>query len=64
MIVLPEDEASRAEASAYRKRGDLLLSYDPRPPLPQMLHSLYVSPYGYRAKLPDRWMDASVTLWK
>ena len=64
VIVLPEDEASRAEASAYRKRGDLLLSYDPRPPLPQMLHSLYVSPYGYRAKLPDRWMDASVTLWK
>ena len=71
VIVLPDDEASLAEASAYRERGGtLLLSYKPRPNLPQWLYSLFDSlPIGAESRyrddaLPDRWLDASVTKWK
>jgi hypothetical protein len=40
VIVLPDDEASLAEASAYRAQGELLFSYEPRPRMPQWLRSL------------------------
>jgi hypothetical protein len=60
VIVLPDDEVSSAEASAYRPRRELLFSYEPRPPVPQWLHSLVSD----LEKVPDRWMDASVTIWK
>ena len=63
VIVLPDDDASVTETSMYRQRGELLLSYRPRPPIPHWLHSLFDSfhigaegRYRYDA-LPDRWMD-------
>jgi hypothetical protein len=74
VIVLPEDEASSAEASAYRAGGEPLFSYEPRPRVSQWLHSLVAGLVGYlpgkssasreHNKLPDRWMDASVTIWE
>jgi hypothetical protein len=70
VIVLPDDKASLAEASVYRERGELLLYYNPRPPIPHWLYRLFdglhLGPqYGYRYDtLPDRWMDGSVTKWR
>jgi hypothetical protein len=70
VIVLPDDEASFAEALAYRDEGVLLSYSKPHLPIPQWLHSAFDSlPVGaqgsYRyGKLPDRWMDASVTRWE
>ncbi len=58
VIVLPDDEVSSTEASAYRPQR--VFSYEPRPPVPQWLHSLVSD----LEKVPDRWMDASVTIWK
>ena len=62
------DEASLAEASVYRERGELLLSYEPHPPIPRWLYLLVgglrvpLPPFGHKT-LPDRWMDGSVTAW-
>jgi hypothetical protein len=70
VIVLPDDEASLAAASGYWERGELLLSYEPRPRLPQWLLWLFNKlPVGPESRyrndpLPDRWMDASITKWK
>ena len=69
VIVLPADEASLAEAAVYRQRGELLFSYEPRPPMPHWLHflfsSLHIGSLRYRHEtVPDRWMDGSVTIWK
>jgi hypothetical protein len=70
VIVLPDDEASLAEASVYRERGELIFSYEPRPSIPHWLFSLFSSlPIGAQTRyrydaLPDRWMDGSVTMWK
>jgi hypothetical protein len=68
VIVLPDDEASLAEASVYRERGKLLLYYNPRIPhwLYRLFDSLHLGPvtrYRYDT-LPDRWMDGSVTKWR
>jgi hypothetical protein len=73
VIVLPDDEASLAEASVYREQGELLFFYEPRPPIPHWLYSLAADLVGrltiaavrYTHKtLSDRWMDASVTVWR
>jgi hypothetical protein len=74
VIVLPDDEASSAEASACRAGGEPLFSYEPCRPLPQWLDSLVADLAGEfrvtssgsfaHAELPDRWMDASVSTWK
>jgi hypothetical protein len=71
VIVLPDDKVSLAEASLYRERGkgDLLFSYEPRPPIPHWLHllfdNLHIASTRYTHKTnPDRWMDGSVTIWK
>ena len=70
VIVLPDDEASRAEASMYREQGELLFAYEPCPRIPHWLYSLFASlPIGAATRyrydtLPDRWMDASVTRWE
>jgi hypothetical protein len=69
VIVLPDDDASLVEASEYRGRGQLLSSYEPYPPIPHWLHSLFDSLYIATTRLrhkanPDRWLDASVTAWK
>jgi hypothetical protein len=65
VIVLPDDEASPAEASVYRERGSQLFYYEPRPPIPHRLYRLGASfPGDYNITRSDRWMDASVTVWK
>ena len=68
VVVLPDDEASLADALEYRERGQLLFSYEPRP---SILHWLYpvigsfpLAAGDYYEARPDRWMDASVTVWK
>jgi hypothetical protein len=74
VIVLPDDKASRAEASVYRAGGRQLFHYAPRPRVPQwLLHSPVADLVGdlpltqasfTNERLPDRWLDASVTIWK
>jgi hypothetical protein len=70
VIVLPDDEASLADAFVYREQGELLFFYEPYPSIPRWLHSLAVDLVGrltiaalrYEHKtLSDRWMDGSVT---
>jgi len=71
VIVLPDDgaafktdvKASLAEVSVYRRRGELLLFYEPFPSLPHWMYILAPNLLG-RTDIPDRWMDGSVTLWK
>jgi len=73
VIVLPDDEASFSEASMYRDRGEPLFSYKPYPSIPHWLYSLAadlvgrltIAAFRYTHKtLSDRWMDASVTVWR
>jgi hypothetical protein len=73
VIVLPDDEASLAEASAYRAQGEPLFSYEPRPRIPQWLRAVVrnvvgnlrmTSPIFVHKMLSDRSMDASITLWR
>jgi hypothetical protein len=69
VIVLPDDEASLADATPYRDRGQLVFSYEPTPRFPRWLcpfeEYLHVaSPHVIRKKIPDRWLDASVAAWK
>jgi hypothetical protein len=67
VVVLPDDEASSVETSVYLGRGERLFAYEPRPPIPQWLHSLIlpITWFGDVNKtLPDRWMHGSVTVWK
>jgi hypothetical protein len=64
VIVLPDDGASRAQASPYRARGELF-SYEPRPSVPGFRHALVADLAGYlRITIPDRWMDGSVAIWQ
>ena len=73
VIVLPDDEVSLAEANVYRERGELLLFYEPSPPIPHWAYSLGANLVGgitiaaVRFKhetLSNRWMDGSVTMWE
>jgi hypothetical protein len=66
VIVLPDDDVSAEEASVYRDWGELLFSYEPRPPITPWLSSLFSSLHigTIRHTLLDRWMDSSVTIWK
>jgi hypothetical protein len=69
VIVLPDDDASLAEITPYRDGGELLFSYEPRPSIPRWLYPLvsrlHAVSYAFAQKeLPDRWPDASVTVWK
>ena len=73
VIVLPDDEASFSEASLYRDRGEPLFFYEPYPSIPHWLYSLAadlvgrltIAAFRYTHKtLSDRWMDASVTVWR
>ena len=62
VIVLPDDGASRAQASPYRARGELF-SY--RPSVPGFRHALVADLAGaLRITIPDRWMDGSVAIWQ
>jgi hypothetical protein len=50
VMMLPDDETSLAKASVYREPQGLLFSYEPRPHIPEWLHSLFASlhPCAYR----------------
>jgi len=66
VIILPDDAASFAEIAPYRDGGDLLLTYEPRPRLPQWFDSLsrrLFFSYPDSFPVPDHWLNASVTLW-
>ena len=71
VIVFPDDgavfdwdlRAPLAEVSVYRRRGELLFSYEPFPSLPHWMYTLAPNLFGL-TDVPDRWMDGSVTLWK
>jgi hypothetical protein len=67
VIVLPEDEVSLAAASVYREGGTLVLFYKPRPSMPHCLYAMVgnlpLATGKYQTR-PDRWMDASVTMWR
>jgi len=63
---LPADAVSLAETTPFRDRGDLLLSYEPRPRLPRwfdLLARRLDFPRPNSGPIPDRWLNASVTLW-
>lgn len=72
VIELPEEDESLAETGPYRKGGELLFSYEPRPRIPHWLYPFVsrlsfasVCPVWIKDKeLPDRWLHASVTAWK
>jgi hypothetical protein len=68
-IELPDDEESLADISPYRNEGVPLFSYQPHPRALQSLIPFagffrIVSVPFERKQLPDRWLHASVTLWK
>jgi hypothetical protein len=65
VIVLPDDQASRAEASLYRVGGELFY-YEPRPAMPGWLLAQVGDVVGGDPEMatPDRWMDGSVVLWR
>jgi hypothetical protein len=66
VIVLPDDVASRAQAEVYRAGAELLLSYEPRPSIARWLYPFVTVPLATDSQKPrpDRWMHASVALWK
>jgi hypothetical protein len=69
VIVLPDDDASLADAIPYIDRGEMLLSYTPWPHIPERLdpvieHLKIASPLFALKELPDRWLHASITVWK
>jgi hypothetical protein len=68
VIVLPDDEASLEDSLVYRRRGRLLFVYKPHPPIPHWLfpfvNGFPVAAGDYSQRPRDRWMDASVTVWK
>jgi hypothetical protein len=74
VIVLPDDDASLAEVAPYRDSRELLLSYEPYPPIPvlrRFVKRLHFSsplffPFEHGVQgtsphrtLPERWLDAS-----
>jgi hypothetical protein len=59
VIVLPNDSASRAQASLYRARGELFY-YEPRPAIPVWLIALITN--DLHIAIPDRWMEGLVTI--
>jgi hypothetical protein len=61
VIVLPNDSASRAQASLYRAHGELFY-YEPRPAIPVWLIALITNDLDIANS--DRWMDGSVTIWQ
>lgn len=69
VIALPDDDSSLGEIAPYEKGGDLLLSYQPRPQIPEWLYPwvrrLHIASTPFPQKeLPDHWLDASLTVWK
>ena len=70
VVVLPDDFTLTDELNSYRQEGtEPLFSYHPRPSIPRWLYPYVsplhvVSPTFAHDKLPDYWLNASVTVWK
>jgi len=69
VIVLPDDDAGFSQVTPYRKVGEVLLSYADRPAIPARISPIVrmlsiVSADFAHKELPDRWLDASVTVWR
>ena len=69
VIELPDDLESMAQIEPYRMGGSQLITYNPRPGIPQSIYPslnyLRVVSYRWRfVNLPDRWLQASITEWK
>jgi hypothetical protein len=69
VIELPDDLESQAEINLYRKGGELLYFYEPRPHIPQWIYPFFsrLRIVSYRCRfreLPDRWLQSSLTRWK
>jgi hypothetical protein len=70
VIELPDDEESLAEMSPYRDGGEILVSYEPHPHIPKWLYPSFsrlrvaAIRSSERRGLSDRWLHASVTVWK
>jgi len=69
VIELPDDLESNAQFDTYRAGGERVFTYAPRPDIPKWLYPLlgYLRLASYRWRfmpLPDRWLDASITIWR
>lgn len=69
VVVLPDDDASSTAGAVYRRGGEALLSYDPRPRIPRVIDPLVAqlhiaSPAFALQSLPDRWLKAAVIVWR
>jgi hypothetical protein len=68
VIILPDDNASLADSSVYRRQGEVLFSYDPCPSIPHWLYPFFgdfpLAAGLYNKTRPDGWMHASVTVWR
>jgi hypothetical protein len=70
IVVLPDDFTYRPEFSASaQESGETLVSYSPYPSIPASIRPIVnrlhvVSPTFPYTALPERWLKASVTVWK
>jgi hypothetical protein len=69
VIELPDDLESENDIGPYRAHGILSFSYEPRPRLPDWMDPLLsfgrVASIRWRfTELPDRWLHASMTVWR
>lgn len=69
VIILPDDDARFSDVTPYREVGEPLFLYDRWPAIPARvipavrMFSIASVNFAQR-EIPDRWLDASVTLWK
>lgn len=70
VVEFPDDFTSTDELKLYRQESqNLVFSYDPYPPVPQWLRPYVdrlhvISPEFSQSRLPDSWLNASVTVSK
>ena len=69
VVELPDDDASRAEVGRFQRTGVPLFMDVSHPSVPSWMNPIlsrlrFVSPMFEYRELPDRWLDASVTLCK
>jgi hypothetical protein len=70
VVVFPDDLTSVRESSLYLTEGSApLFAYNPSPAIPQwmrpLVNQLHVaSPVFWDEKLPDSWLNASLSVWK
>jgi hypothetical protein len=69
VVVLPDDNVGSSQVGEYLGGGERVLSWDHRLRVPNrffpIVRMLSIASADYsHEKLPDRWPDASVTLWR